>query len=118
LVGFPEEAGSRTGGKESRRIHEGQKVIHTIKVIAGGFALLLLCILVGRLVGGANQPHIVARAALAFIPLWFVGAGINMWFGVTKAGYSVKEELPFFLIVFLIPAAVAFLLYWKYSRSI
>jgi hypothetical protein len=40
-----------------------------------------------------------------------------MWFGVTRAGYSVKEELPFFFIVFLIPAAVAFLLYWKYSRT-
>jgi hypothetical protein len=90
-------------------------MIHTLKVIAGGFALLVLCILVSRLVGGVNQPAIIARAADAFIPLWFVGAGINMWFGVTKAGYSVKEELPFFFIVFLIPAAVAFLLYWKYS---
>jgi hypothetical protein len=93
-------------------------VIHTVKVIAGGFALLLLCILISRLVGGVNQPAIIARAAHAFIPLWFVGAGINMWFGVTRAGYSVKEELPFFFIVFLVPAAVAFLLYWKYSGMI
>ena len=93
-------------------------MIHTLKVIAGGFALLLLCILVSRLIGGVNQPPIMARAALVFIPLWFVGAGINMWFGVTRAGYSVKEELPFFFIVFLIPAAVAFLLYWKSSRTI
>ena len=92
-------------------------MIHTLKVIAGGFALLLLCILVSRLVGGANQPPTLARAVLAFIPLWFVGAGINMWFGVTRAGYSVKEELPFFFVVFLVPAGVAFLLYWKYSRA-
>jgi hypothetical protein len=90
-------------------------VIHTVKVIAGGFALLALCILVSGLVGGVSQPAIIGRGAHAFIPLWFVGAGINMWFGVTRAGYSVKEELPFFFIVFLIPAAVAFLLYWKYS---
>ena len=93
-------------------------MVHTLKVIGGGFALLLLCILVSRLLGGVNQPLIMARAALAFIPLWFVGAGINMWFGVTKAGYSVKEELPFFFIVFLIPAAAAFLLYWKSSRIV
>jgi hypothetical protein len=93
-------------------------MIHTAKVIAGGFALLLLCILVSRLIGGVDQTPILARGALIFIPLWFVGAGINMWFGVTKAGYSVKEELPFFFIVFLIPAAAAFLLYWKYSRTI
>ena len=87
-------------------------MIHTVKVIAAGFALLLLCLVVGRQFGGVDQ------SALVFVPLWFVGAGINMWFGVTKAGYSVKEELPFFFIVFLIPAAVAFLLYWKYSRTI
>jgi len=93
-------------------------MIHTLKVIAGGFALLLLCIRDKCLIGGVNQPPILGRAALAFIPLWFVGAGINMWFGVTRAGYSVKEELPFFFIVFLIPAAVALLLYWKSPRTI
>jgi hypothetical protein len=90
-------------------------VIHTVKVIAGGFALLVVCVLVSRLIDGVNQPPTLARAALAFIPLWFVGAGVNMWFGVTRAGYSVKEELPFFFIVFLIPAAAAFVLYRKYS---
>ncbi|MGZ3331149.1 MAG: hypothetical protein ACXU9O_01510 [Gemmatimonadaceae bacterium] len=31
---------------------------------------------------------------------------------------SVKEDLRFFFIVLLIPAAAAFLLYWKYSRTI
>ena len=85
---------------------------HTLKVIGIGFALLLVCVLLGPQFGA------VGYSALIFIPLWFVGAGINMWFGVTKAGYSLKEELPFFFIVFLIPAAVAFLLYWKYSRTI
>jgi hypothetical protein len=28
---------------------------HTIKVIAGGFVLLALCLVVGRLIGGAGQ---------------------------------------------------------------
>lgn len=90
-------------------------MLHTVKVIAAGFALLALCLIAGRLIG-AGQSTLLARSALVFIALWFVGAGINMWNGVSKAGYSVKEEIPFFFIVFLIPTAVALLVWWKYSR--
>jgi hypothetical protein len=86
-------------------------MLHTVKVIGVGFALLAVCLVAGRLLGGAGQPALLARSALVFIPLWFIGAGINMWVGVSKAGYSVKEEIPFFFIVFLIPAAVA-LIFW------
>jgi hypothetical protein len=39
-----------------------------------------------------------------------------MWLGVTKAGYSVKEEIPFFFLVFLVPAAVALVIWWTFSR--
>jgi Na+/H+ antiporter NhaC len=38
-----------------------------------------------------------------------------MWLGVSKAGYSVREELPYFFVVFLIPAIVALLIWWRYS---
>jgi hypothetical protein len=89
---------------------------HTVKVIGVGFALLAVCLVAGRLLGGAGQPALLARSALVFIALWFIGAGINMWVGVSKAGYSVKEEIPFFFIVFLIPAAVALIFWWRYSR--
>jgi hypothetical protein len=88
---------------------------HTVKVIGVGFALLAVCLVAGRLIGGAGQPTFLARFALVFIPLWFIGAGINMWIGVSKAGYSVKEEIPFFFIVFLIPAAVAFIFWWRWK---
>lgn len=88
---------------------------HTIKVLAIGFALLAVCVIAARLLGGP-QPEYVARAALVFIGLWFVAAGINMWIGVSKAGYSV-EEAPIFLLVFSIPAAVALLVWWRASRG-
>ena len=88
---------------------------HTVKVIGVGFALLAVCLVAGRLLGGAGQPALLARFALVFIALWFIGAGINMWVGVSKAGYSVKEEIPFFFIVFLIPAAVALILWWRWK---
>jgi hypothetical protein len=48
--------------------------------------------------------------------VWFIGAGINMAVGVVKAGYSVAEELPIFLLVFAVPAVVAALLWWKFGR--
>ena len=64
--------------------------MHTIKVIAGGFALLVLCLIVGRVTGGGSGATVTAMQV--FIPLWLVGAGINIWIGVTRAGYSVAEE--------------------------
>jgi hypothetical protein len=65
---------------------------HTIKVIAAGFALLVVCLLGGHLMGDGHQSASIARAALVFVALWFVGAALNMWIGVSKAGYSVAEE--------------------------
>jgi hypothetical protein len=90
--------------------------MHTIKVIAGGFALLAACLLVGRLIAGPGSSGPIG-AARVFIGLWLVIAGINMWIGVSRAGYSVADEAPIFLVVFAIPAAVAALLMWWLSRG-
>jgi hypothetical protein len=98
-------------------VEQEADVMHTVKVIAGGFVLLALCLLIGRLVGGPVPVAGVAGAAKLFIPLWLVAAGINMWIGVSKAGYTVAEEAPIFLVVFAVPAGVALLLVWKLSRG-
>ena len=84
--------------------------MHTFIVMAIGFGVLGLCALVGRLFGGASGP---ATAVLVFLPLWLVGAGINMYIGVKRAGYSVAAETPIFLIVFTIPAAAALYAWFK-----
>jgi hypothetical protein len=84
--------------------------VHTIIVLAVGFGLLGICALVGRALGGTPG---IATAALVFLPLWFIGAGINMYMGVKRAGYSVTEEAPIFLVVFAIPAAAALFAWWK-----
>ena len=78
--------------------------MHTVVVIALGFGLLGLCALVGRMFGGTSGS---ATALLAFLPLWLIGAGINMYIGVKHAGYSVVAETPIFAIVFGVPAAAA-----------
>jgi hypothetical protein len=89
--------------------------MHTIMVLAGGFLLLSLCVLLGRLAGGSDEA--MAKGAIAFLPLWLIGAAVNMWVGVAKAGYSVKEELPIFIVIFVVPAAVALVVLWRLKAS-
>jgi hypothetical protein len=89
--------------------------MHTIMVLAGGFLLLSLCVLLGRLAGGSDGA--MAKGAIAFLPLWLIGAAVNMWVGVAKAGYSVKEELPIFIVIFVVPAAVALVVLWRLKAS-
>ena len=63
------------------------------------------------------QPEeLVAMAAKLFMPVWLAIALVNMWVGVTKAGYSVREELPILAVVFAVPAALALLVAWRVAR--
>jgi hypothetical protein len=81
--------------------------MHTVIVIAVGFALLALSLLLGK-TSGFGLP----QAALVFLPVWLIGAGINMFIGVKSAGYSVAEEAPVFLVVFAVPAIAALVIWW------
>lgn len=83
--------------------------MHTIIVLAIGFGLLGLCVLAGYLLAGMTG---LAKAALLFLPLWLIGAGINMHLGVTRAGYSVAEEIPMFFLVFAVPGVTALVTWW------
>ena len=83
--------------------------MHTAIVISTGFVLLGLCALAGFLFGGNAT---VPMALLAFLPLWVIGAGVNMYMGVKSAGYSVAEEMPMFFVVFGVPAIVALAIWW------
>lgn len=85
--------------------------MHTILVVSGGFLLLGLCLLIGLWTGLG-----LAKAALIFIPIWLVVAVINMGGGVSKAGYSIAEETPIFLIIFDIPVIVSAVIWWKLSH--
>jgi hypothetical protein len=88
--------------------------MRSIAIVLGGFALLGLCLLSARWLGGAGMPSLVTGARI-FIPLWLILAGINMWVGVTRAGYTIAEELPIFLFIFGVPAAAAAFLWWKFQ---
>jgi hypothetical protein len=81
--------------------------MHTIKILLLGFVLLAAFVLVGRWLGNGS------KGALYFLPVWLAAAAINLWFGVAKAGYSVRDEAPIFLLIFAIPATLALLTWWK-----
>jgi hypothetical protein len=49
-----------------------------------------------------------------FVVIWFFVAAANLWVGVSKAGYAYTEELPIFLLIFLLPAVVAVAIRWKW----
>jgi hypothetical protein len=87
-----------------------------LKVIAGGLVLLGLFLFGGRVLSASAPALGMAGAMRWFIPVWLIVAAVNMWIGVTRAGYSVAEEAPIFLIVFAVPAGVAFLCAWALTR--
>ncbi len=88
--------------------------MRTAVIIAGGLVLLGLFVLVARWLGSAGNVSVV-NAAKIFIPIWLIVALLNMWIGVARAGYSVREEFPIFLVIFAIPAVVAAFLWRKFS---
>jgi hypothetical protein len=89
--------------------------MHTLKVIFGGFLLLGVCLLLGRWIGGAAAT--VATTIKYFLVLWLAATLVNMWVGVSKAGYSIKDEAPVALLVFAVPAIVAIVIWWRFSAS-
>lgn len=89
--------------------------MHMVQVIGAGMLLLGVFTLFGKLWGGDLAG--VALAARAFIPAWLLLALVNMWVGVTKAGYTVAQELPILVVVFAVPAAAAGIVIWHLAKG-
>ena len=87
--------------------------MRSVVIIAAGLVIGALFLFAGRLLG--RGPETLALGAKLFIGLWFIAAAVNLWIGVAKAGYSLMEELPIFLVIFGVPAAAAGFVWWKYA---
>lgn len=85
--------------------------MHTIMVVSAGLVLLALMAVAGKMTSLG-----MGRMLLWFIPVWLVCAAVNMWVGVTRAGYTVAQELPILLLVFGVPAVIALFAYWRLAR--
>jgi hypothetical protein len=84
----------------------------TLFLVAGFLLLTAASILAGLF--SETYPGASRLAIAVFVGAWLVICALNMWAGVTHAGYSIGEELPIFLLLFSIPTAVALLLKWRY----
>ena len=89
--------------------------MHVILVILGGTLLLGVFLLFGYLWGGSADG--LPLAAKVFVPVWVLVALANLWVGVTRAGYTVREELPILLVVAAVPIVLAALVAWQMSRA-
>ncbi len=89
--------------------------MHMLFVIIGGTLLLTVFCLFGRLWGADMSA--LAPAAKAFIPVWFIVTAVNMYIGVTRAGYTVMDELPILVLVFAVPAAIAAIVIWQFAKG-
>ena len=86
--------------------------MRTLNLLLIGFCLW------GALLGAARvfadaSPASTTAATAAFAGLWLAATAANLWVGVTRAGYSLKEELPIFLLLFLVPVVTAAAVKWK-----
>ena len=86
--------------------------MRTLLFLAAGLLLLGALLILARLFS-SHLPDATRRTTIVFLVLWLAIAVANMWVGVAKAGYSVAEELPILLLIFGLPAAVAFVLKWR-----
>jgi len=83
-------------------------------IVVGLVVLALVAAGAWRFGNGAAS---LVTAVKVFLAVWLAAALLNMWMGVARAGYSVAEELPIFLVIYLVPAAVAGFLWWKHASS-
>lgn len=80
--------------------------------LLAGFLLVGATALLSRLFAH-DYPSAPTVATASVVLLWLAITLFNMWVGVSKAGYSVSEELPILLLLFGLPAIAAVLLRWK-----
>jgi hypothetical protein len=85
--------------------------MRTLIIIVGGIALWAV------IAGFAKLFHKQANSSWApvgvFTAVWLAITSWNVWVGVTQAGYTFMQELPIFLVTFLLPVGVAIIVQRK-----
>jgi hypothetical protein len=81
-------------------------------LIAG--VLLMASLLIPAKLFAEHLPWAPNLALVFGLAAWLAIVGVNMWLGVAKAGYSIAEETPILLLLFIVPAALAILFRWRF----
>lgn len=87
--------------------------MRSVIIMSLGLILWAASLATAKFLGNLN-PLAKSTTTYIFIGIWFVLSSLNLYYG-TKAGYTVLEELPIFLMIFLIPSLVAFFVQRKFS---
>ena len=87
--------------------------MRTVLLLTAGLSLMASLLIVAKLFT-EHLPSAPNWAGAFGLSLWLLITGLNMWIGVTKAGYSVAEELPIHLVLYLLPAVAAVLVRWRF----
>jgi hypothetical protein len=87
--------------------------MRTILFLVSGLMLMASFLIAAKLFS-EHFPSAPNWALSAGLGLWLAATGANMWIGVSKAGYSVTEELPILVLLFAVPAAAAVLVRWRF----
>ena len=87
--------------------------MRTTLFLTSGLLLMASLLIVSKLFG-EHFPSAPNWALGLGMGLWLAITAANMWVGVSKAGYSVGEELPILFLLFGVPAVVAVLVRWKF----
>lgn len=86
--------------------------MRTMLLLASGLLLMASALIAAKRFS-AHFPSAPNWALTASLAVWLAVTAANMWIGVSKAGYSVSEELPILLLLFAVPAAAAALARWR-----
>ena len=89
--------------------------MHMLLVIGAGLLLALVFGLFGHLWGHGRAD--IALGLKYFLPVWVAIALLNLWVGVSKAGYTLAQELPILALVIAVPLIIAGLLIWHLGRA-
>lgn len=87
--------------------------MRTLIIIVAGFVVWAICLGSAKLLANASSRSVTV-ATMVFAVTWFLAAAANMWIGVSQGGYAFKDELPIFLLIFLVPVATAMVVKWKF----
>lgn len=89
--------------------------MRTLLVIVGG--IVLWAVIAGLTKLFHHQTGRSWTPVGIFALMWLVITSWNVWLGVTQAGYTIMQELPIFLLTYLLPIAVAVVVKRKSTSS-
>lgn len=87
--------------------------MRTLIVIIGG--IILWAVIIGLAKLFHDHASSSWKPIAIFAVIWLMITSWNIWVGITQAGYTFMEELPIFLLTYLLPLAVA--VFIKYQST-